>query len=153
MLDHRIALEGSFVIIGRLAGYWIFFRSFAEIPMIRWGKKVRKKFLVPSMKIKRFVKVFVPNRARNNYDRNPPGESAWTHGINVPKFTVPNLTPLNFQQFFKVWGYKPWILEHFPREFTRIFRADSGRNCSESDWVTFVEVYRLSKVILCAGYY
>jgi hypothetical protein len=35
----------------------------------------------------------------------------------------------------KVMNPKCEILEHFPREFTRILRADSGRNCSESNWV------------------
>ncbi len=35
----------------------------------------------------------LPNRTRNNSDRNPPGESTWTHGENIPKFRVHNLKP------------------------------------------------------------
>ncbi len=48
----------------------------------------------------------LPNRTRNNSDRNPPEESTRTHGENVPKFRVHNLTS---------W-HEPGILEHFPRE-------------------------------------
>jgi hypothetical protein len=72
------------------------------------------------------------NRTRNNSDRNPPGESAWTHGNSKIPGSYPHT--LDFYEI-KVWGYEPGILEHFPREFTRILRMDSGWNCSESDWV------------------